>query len=333
MCVYNGAQFLEEAIRSILEQTFNDFEFIIVNDGSTDGSVEILEKYRKLDTRIKVVRNMNNVGLGVSLQKGIAMARGEFIARMDADDISLPDRIEKQVEYLQENPEIMVIGGDHSTINDLGERIGTFVYPKESNMMRWNMLLGSGLIVSNGAAIIRKKLFSKIGMYGNLRAAQDFELWTRLFDHDPLPITNLDSVIYLYRQHSAATTSSQKNLQEQIAIRVRKEKIEEFLGKQVPEEVILAYRYPTYSYMNIQECVPTWIEIYRKFILKFNVDNKTRREIRKELFNRINKYTYFPPQDKNIEFRVSLWKVLREAPLSLGTQILFSKIGWVLQRL
>lgn len=333
MCVYNGAQFLESAVRSILEQTFTDFEFIIVDDGSTDGSDELLEKYQKSDTRIKIIRNPNNAGLGVSLQIGIALARGEFIARMDADDISLPDRFEKQVEYMKCHPEVIVLGGQSQLINEKPGEKSTILLPMDPALMRWNMLLGSGFIVIHGSVMLRRIELLELGNYGNYPAAQDFELWTRMFNRDPLPIANLDATIYLYRQHGQTTTRSQNDLQENIAIQARLEKIQAFLGRPIPKEVVLAYRYPTYAYTNIQECIQTWINVYRKFMNEFKVEPEARHEIRKELFSRINKFSYFPPQKRNLKYRVSLWKVLRRTPFSLGVQIFFSKIVWVLKRL
>ena len=263
----------------------------------------------------------------------IAAARGEYIARMDADDISLPDRFEKQIEYLRNHPEIMVLGGQTREIKEKLALASSIPLPSDPELMRWNMLLGSGYIVIHGSVMIRRKGLLELGNYGNYPAAQDFELWTRLFDHNPLPLANLDDTIYLYRQHEQTTTRSQNDLQENIAIEVRLKKIQEFLGKPIPKEVVLAYRYPTYAYTNIQTCKQTWIELYLKFVKDFNVNSETRREIKKELFSRINKFSYFPPQNKNIEFRVSLWKVLCQTPFALGIQILFSKIVWALKRL
>jgi len=333
MCVYNSEKYLAQAIESILDQTYTNFEFIIVNDAATDSSLEILEEYAHADDRIRLIQNTVNAGLGVSLQKGIAAARGEYIARMDADDISLPDRFEKQIEYLRNHPEIMVLGGQTREIKEKLALASSIPLPSDPELMRWNMLLGSGYIVIHGSVMIRRKGLLELGNYGNYPAAQDFELWTRMFNRDPLPIANLDATIYLYRQHGQTTTRSQNDLQENIAIQARLEKIQAFLGRPIPKEVVLAYRYPTYAYTNIQECIQTWINVYRKFMNEFKVEPEARHEIRKELFSRINKFSYFPPQKRNLKYRVSLWKVLRRTPFSLGVQIFFSKIVWVLKRL
>ncbi|HKQ33129.1 MAG TPA: glycosyltransferase family A protein, partial [Thermodesulfobacteriota bacterium] len=108
MTVYNGEKFLNEAIDGILNQTFRDFEFLIINDGSTDGSREIIKSYK--DPRINLVDNESNIGLTASLNRGLSLAGGEYIARQDADDISLPERLEKQISILERNPDIALLG-------------------------------------------------------------------------------------------------------------------------------------------------------------------------------------------------------------------------------
>ena len=110
MTVYNGEKFLDECIKSILNQTLQDFEFIIVNDGSTDGSQGILNKYAGKDSRIKIIQNRQNFGVPKSLNKAIRAAKGEYLARMDADDIALPQRLEKQVDFLEKHREFFLIG-------------------------------------------------------------------------------------------------------------------------------------------------------------------------------------------------------------------------------
>src|SRR4051812_26679567 len=109
MAVYNGEQYLREAVNSILSQTFKDFEFIIIDDGSTDRSPELLASYARADSRVKLISRPNK-GLTKSLNEGLHAARGEFVARMDGDDISLPERFERQVSYLREHPEVVLVG-------------------------------------------------------------------------------------------------------------------------------------------------------------------------------------------------------------------------------
>ena len=329
MSVYNAELYLAEAIESILQQSYENFEFIIVEDASTDSSLDILQSYHCKDNRVQIIYNEENVGLGVSLQKGIKHARGELIARMDADDISSGDRFKKQVDYLITHPDILVLGGDHKTINKEGKLISDFIYPKDPVLMRWNMLLGCGLIVSNGATMMRRKVFDLIGGYGGFRAAQDFELWTRLFDFEVLPIANLSDVIYYYRMHQNATSFLQNGLQEKNAVRVRQKKIEEFLGRVVSQEVVPAYRYPGFNYEDIETCVFTWIEIYKKFIKRFNVQKEARTIIDEEIFRRLNKYIFLNPFNFYTLSRVCFWRVLFSLPLDVSARLLSYKIRYL----
>ena len=121
MAVYNGEKYLRSAIDSILSQTYIDFEFIIIDDCSTDNTANILESYT--DSRIQIIRNEKNLRLPASLNKGLKIAKGKYIARMDADDIAMPDRFEKQVKYLEAHQEVAVIGGSFQVFNEFGKDI------------------------------------------------------------------------------------------------------------------------------------------------------------------------------------------------------------------
>ena len=130
MSVYNGEKYLSKAIESILNQSYRNFEFIIVDDASTDSSLEIINEYLKIDNRIIILSNNVNIGLGSSLNKAIQFSSGEFIARMDSDDISIPDRLEKQINYLLEHKNIHILGGDQIIIDERGVVISSLIYPK-----------------------------------------------------------------------------------------------------------------------------------------------------------------------------------------------------------
>lgn len=124
MPVYNSNGFLKGAIESIKKQTYRNFEFIIVNDGSTDKSAQILHSYRKKDKRIKIFKNKRRLGFDKALSLALSKAKGRFIARMDADDISAPDRLKKQLAHLLENPDIVAVGGQSKIIDEMGRIIG-----------------------------------------------------------------------------------------------------------------------------------------------------------------------------------------------------------------
>jgi glycosyltransferase involved in cell wall biosynthesis len=329
MAVYNGEKYLTEAIESIQKQTCQDFEFIMIDDASTDRSGEIIEKFQRSDKRIRAIRNEKNSGLGVSLNRGVSITKGQFIARMDADDISQPDRFERQLTYLKQNPGILVLGGSCIMIDEQGKEKGTTIFPNDPDLMRWNMLLGNGMIIVHGTAMFRREFFERFGNYGKFRAAQDFELWTRTFDEEPLPIANLGEVIYTYRNHENTTTNSQNNLQERNAMRVRQQKIEAFLGKAISPNVVLAYRHPGDHYVDIRSCILVWNEIYEKFMSHFHVNKETRALIKAELLYEINKYTSLRPNRSQTRQRASFWGVAPYLKADLAFGLLRCKLCWI----
>ena len=179
MSVYNGERYLREAIDSILNQTFKDFEFIIVDDGSIDRTLEILKEYAEKDERIRIITNSENIGLTKSLNKAIKFAKGKYIARMDADDISLPERLEKQIEFMEKNPEVGLLGTAYYETNQEGEIIG------RRNFSITNEKLKKVLIKYNpffhSSVMIKKTILDKVGLYNeNIPTAQDYDLWFRI---------------------------------------------------------------------------------------------------------------------------------------------------------
>ncbi|MEN6324654.1 MAG: glycosyltransferase [Syntrophomonas sp.] len=206
MAVYNGEAYLKESIESILNQTFVDFEFLIIDDASTDNSRMLLGKYR--DFRIRVVGNSQNLRLAKSLNRGIEMARGKYIARMDADDISLPQRLEKQVAFMESHPEIGVSG---SWLECFGARSQVWYYPDDPGIILSNLLFQNQL--GHPAVIMRRELMISKGLFYNpdYREAEDYDLWARCGEQ--FPLGNLPEVLLMYRWHERQ--ASQSNLIEQ----------------------------------------------------------------------------------------------------------------------
>ncbi|NGP46765.1 glycosyltransferase family 2 protein [Bacillaceae bacterium SIJ1] len=151
MPVYNGAKYLSEAIESILNQTYKEFDLLIINDGSTDNSEEIINRFS--DDRIKYIANDKNIGLIRTLNKGICLVRSEYIARMDADDISLPMRLEKQIKFMDEHQDIAVSGTSVLVFNEKGT-IGKSIVSKDSNEIKTRLLFHCALM--HPSVIIRK---------------------------------------------------------------------------------------------------------------------------------------------------------------------------------
>ncbi len=177
MSVYNGERYLNEAVDSILSQTFTDFEFLIIDDASTDRTPEILRSYN--DPRIRVVTNEENLGLTKSLNKGLALAKGEYIARMDADDVSYPYRLQVQHEFMTQHPGAGIIGSWAEYIDRKGEIVHRYKAPisPEENYF---YLRFQNCIVHSSVMFRKDIIISNNGYDESINRAQDFELWNRL---------------------------------------------------------------------------------------------------------------------------------------------------------
>jgi hypothetical protein len=197
MSVYNGEEYLREAVESVLGQTFGDFEFLIIDDGSKDKTGEMLAEYARRDARVRVVTQENR-GLIASLNRGMEMARGELIARMDADDVALAERLERQVSFLREHPEVGLLGTFVENIGPRGEALGVFgpaTGDRELRevMLRWNPF-------RHPTILMRKEIAVGVGGYRKgLRHAEEYDLWFRMAERTK--IANLAEVLVRYRMH------------------------------------------------------------------------------------------------------------------------------------
>ena len=197
--VYNGERFLAEAIESILAQTFTDFEFIIINDGSRDGSSTIIDDYAARDARIRAF-HQDNRGLVETLNGGIALARAPLIARMDADDISLPRRFELQIRRFESRPDLAAVGGCIILIDEAGKLIHRIDYPTGGAALRRFLERASPL--AHPAVIMRRDIVCGLGGYRRqYKYAQDYDLWLRMHDAG-YAIENVDEPVLHYRQHA-----------------------------------------------------------------------------------------------------------------------------------
>src|SRR3989344_4200887 len=194
MSTYNSDKYIFEAIKSILEQTFQNFEFIIVNDGSTDNTLGMIKKFEKLDKRIKVINNIENLGLIKSLNKGLRKARGNYIARMDADDISLPERLKIQYNYLERHSDIFLVGASFEYINESGEvlfqKINNYS-PKliEKKLAKKSMIHHPTVLFRNVPGII----YREKAVY-----CEDRDLWLRFLSEGKKMIV-LPNIVLKYR--------------------------------------------------------------------------------------------------------------------------------------
>lgn len=210
---YNCEAYVIEAVSSMLSQTFSDFELLVIDDGSTDSTRKLLESMH--DPRIRLVTNESNIGLIGTLNRGLELAIGRYIARMDADDISAPERLEKQVQYFEEHPEIHVLGSMVNLINEQGKVFGTIAgYPKDADEIHRYLLRECCLI--HPSVMFRKDTVLTAGGYSSsARHAEDYDLWLRLSDHHK--IANLPDKLVSYRMHRNQVSIKNLATQHQIA--------------------------------------------------------------------------------------------------------------------
>ncbi len=200
MSVYNGADYLDEAIESILAQTFRDFDFIIVDDGSTDGSLAILQRHARNDPRIRLISRPNK-GLAASLNEAAAAAGDSpLLARMDSDDIALPQRLELQVAAMRSDPELLALGANIEYIDQDGRPLLTSRQPLDTagidDYQFRSMMAG----MFHPTVVMRAEAFHAVGGYrADLRQSQDIDLWLRMSEIGRLG--NLPDVLLRYRQH------------------------------------------------------------------------------------------------------------------------------------
>jgi glycosyltransferase involved in cell wall biosynthesis len=210
MPVFNSQSYLDEAVKSILAQSLADFEFIIIDDGSTDQSLKMLRSYERLDSRIRLI-SRPNTGLCGALNEALGLARGKFIARMDADDISLPERFAKQVEFLENHPEAVMVGTAIELIDGRGRRL---LRPpaKTSDEVLQSELLEGNSGISHPTAMLRREPMVAAGGYDQASfPAEDLDLWLRLAEVGKL--ANLPEVLVRYRVHSNSISSSRQEQQ------------------------------------------------------------------------------------------------------------------------
>lgn len=196
MSIYNNEKSLKKSIESVLRQSFKNFEFIIIDDGSEDKSLEILEFYNKKDSRIKILKNSTNLGLPKSLNKALQIARFDYIGRFDADDICIPSRFEKQIKYLLKNPSIDILGSNAILIDSNGTRIGKVNLPKTNYQITKKLRYQNCMI--HPSILMKKSVIKDVGGYNeNLLKAQDFDLWSRAIEKGKI-FHNLEECLIKY---------------------------------------------------------------------------------------------------------------------------------------
>ncbi|NBM53729.1 glycosyltransferase [Proteus sp. G2669] len=301
MSVYNDSIHLNEAIDSILNQTFKDFEFIIINDGSTDLSIDILKEYEEKDSRVKVYTNASNIGLAKSLNKGFLLASGDYIARMDADDYSYPTRLQKQFEFMEDHKNIMVCG----TSMEIYEQDDKFmILPTSHNAIAAGLIFGTNFY--HPTVIFRSDFIkqNKIVYPEDYQYAQDYGLWVNLLKLNQENIfSNLEEALLKYRIHPERNRKNYFSTQTSFAIKAQINALSMF-NIEASKNVLynLNFSNEELSLCNIKECdvILDKIRTKNKELCPYFYKNLEVAIVRKKvsLFRRCEKKSLFYPYMK-----------------------------------
>jgi glycosyltransferase involved in cell wall biosynthesis len=236
--VYNGARYLSEAIDSILAEEFTDFEYVIVDDGSNDGTAEILDRAATRDPRIKVLRNEPNRGIAQSANRGLAVARGDYIARLDSDDISMPGRFARQVALLDSRPEVALVSMNYESISADGVVLARSHRDHPSVVVEY-LLNFSNALGGHSQVMFRRSAVEAAGGYDETcAAALDSDLWTRIVRHGRIVV--LPEIGMRYRIHDQSVSARARNTQIAVGKRVMQRTLSSYLGRTLSDREVQA---------------------------------------------------------------------------------------------
>ena len=322
MSVHNGLPYVEEALASILSQTFTAYELIVVDDASTDGSAEFLAACR--DERLRLVTNEHNLGLTKSLNKALDLAQGEYVARMDHDDVSLSSRLTAQVAFLDANPGIDVLGTWARTVGRRPEQ--TWRYPLADAEIRCELLFNSVLVHSS--VMWRRQRFEELGLRYDpaVNRAQDYELWTRAAN--AVRFANLDQVLVEYRIHPQQVGQTQGEEQAAVAKQVRRRQLEA-LGLE-----------PSDAELELHNRVSNWLlpddeaglRALDVWLLKLVAANEGKSIYPPGVFGRVLAKRWWAACRGAVGDGLDAWQLYRSSPLAdLGQQSWAKKASFRLQ--
>jgi glycosyltransferase involved in cell wall biosynthesis len=314
MSVYNGERYLSEAIESILTQTFSDFEFIIIDDGSTDGTPAILNSYD--DVRIVLVRNEQNIGLTRSLNKGIRMARGGYLARQDADDVALPERLAAQVSFLDENPGVGVAGTWVAYIDDNGQPFKVIRGPASPTLVGWFLLFGSCLM--HPSVMMRRSCLEGDAVYRpEIPSAQDYDLWVRLSAKAQL--ANLPKILQQMRVHEQRISAQHNEQQERIARGIMQGAMASLLGEIIPDAVLaglwrVSYGRPVETPQEFLALASLIKRLYRAYIMQNRLTTAQRRQVAEDAAYRLAQLGVLHLRQWPLLASQSIWRAICLSP-------------------
>ncbi|MHB8261599.1 MAG: glycosyltransferase family 2 protein [Bacteroidia bacterium] len=280
--VYNAADYLAEAIESILSQSYQNFELLLINDGSTDNSKNIINSYS--DTRIRYFENDGNKGPSYTRNLGLIHSKGDYISFLDADDMALPNKLEQQLTFMKQHHEVGVCG---CYAEYFGDRVGTWQYPVSNKEIRCRLMWGSSIIMS--AAFIRKNTLANnnIQFSDKYLPTEDFKLWVEMSKVSQLH--NIPEVLVKYRTHRQQITVTKEKLMNETKTKIILEQLSDAGVKLLENDFDIVFKFICYKYDYFIHELNRLLEIYVEFISLNNISQKLdstiiNRQIEERLF-------------------------------------------------
>lgn len=281
MPCYNAMPFLKEAVESIINQTYKNLEILCINDGSSDDTGEVLEKYAKKDERIRVIHNEKNLKLIATLNKGIQLAKGSYIARMDADDVSLPDRIEELLSFLQKNSADLV-SCKSRYISEAGKLLSEIpIKCFDADEIKYSSYFFTP--IGHAPLLARRSLFDEF-LYSESEQAlhvEDYELWTRILQSDK-SILNYNEVLYHIRINQESVSRKHEEIQIRNFITCANKHQERFLNRKIPHNVtaVSVNRINSVSYKTTRQAIALIKEVTEKYIQSHRLKSQKSKAIK-----------------------------------------------------
>jgi Glycosyl transferase family 2 len=330
MPVYNGARFLQEAVDTILAQSFRDFEFIVVDDGSTDATSQLLK--RRSDSRMVLLQNSTNLGLPSSLNRGLSKASGKYIARQDADDLSFPERLKEQVRFLDQHLDTAVVGADYiETYEDrpLSNRIQM---PKSDLDIKWHGLFQSP--IAHATSVFRREVITAAGGYStesNALHVEDYDLWSRLI-WNRQKLANLSAPLVRVRCDPAGVSRSNPDLQHQNFRSVVQRNLQQLAPSLRDDRALanLVWRLQVCGGVDepleqVEKALKALEELMISFSGYFQLDSREQRRVRQMAHRRAAKTLLHNARQYTYAGRTVEAKEFARLALSLNKRLAFSK--------
>ncbi len=298
IAVFNGSQYISETLESLVLQSFSNWECIIVDDGSTDDTIAIIQNFIDKDSRFKIIKSNGGNGPYIVANIGIKAAKGKYIARTDADDISLPERLQTQYNFLESNLNITVCGSQHYYLFE-NNKTSLKLYNADVNFLKWQLIFRNKLVHST--MMFRKKWFEKMGYYPEKRLAQDWHIWLEASHNDTLHI--LEVPLVKWRIHNNSITkkesSNQLDLASDVAVYHLKNRLKiEILDFNIIKNIIGSLRGEAVNNeSDINETIKFLNKIYKKFLDKNAVNQATKNKVKIDLHFIID--SFFASQTKS----------------------------------